>query len=279
MIIIRNNILAILSIIIFSVGSVEVISAQSDYSVPKTRELFLNFPDSMLKLNILAKPFQAKRLHNEIYYWYSSEMIFCNRGSFSGSLLHGRYCVYDKKKRLIQEGHFHYGLKEGIWKSWYENGELKSSVTWKKGSKYGEAVYYDKYGKMQQRANYKNDFLNGLFTYYKGKEEINVRYKKGIEIKKKPKVQVLKRTNKSVKNNSTSKETLIKKPRRKVLKKPNESLENKSSSKETSIKKPGFMGKLFKKKKPNVSKTEIEKPKAKSEQKKTDSELDQQKIK
>src|SRR5258708_1659280 len=67
------------------------------------------------------------------YFWYSANMIHATQGGFSGSLLNGQYTAYYLNKNLKEQGSFKKGLKNGVWKTWNEDGTLNQASTWKDG--------------------------------------------------------------------------------------------------------------------------------------------------
>lgn len=69
-----------------------------------------------------------------LYYWYSANTIHISQGGFSGKLLNGQYTEYYTNKNLKEQGNFKKGLKDGVWKSWNEEGTLTSVTNWKHGS-------------------------------------------------------------------------------------------------------------------------------------------------
>ncbi|CAN5280424.1 hypothetical protein BH09BAC6_BH09BAC6_10840 [soil metagenome] len=71
---------------------------------------------------------------NLYYFWYSANKIHSTQGGYSGKLLNGRYIEYFLNKNLKEQGTFKKGLKEGIWKSWNEDGMLRQVIMWKSGS-------------------------------------------------------------------------------------------------------------------------------------------------
>jgi len=68
------------------------------------------------------------------YYWYSANTIHTSQGGFSGKLLNGLYTEYYTNKNLKEQGNFKKGLKDGVWKSWNEEGTLIAVTNWKHGS-------------------------------------------------------------------------------------------------------------------------------------------------
>jgi antitoxin component YwqK of YwqJK toxin-antitoxin module len=70
---------------------------------------------------------------NLYYFWYSANKIHSTQGGYSGKLLNGRYTEYYLNKNLREQGSFKKGLKEGLWKSWNEDGKLMHETYWKNG--------------------------------------------------------------------------------------------------------------------------------------------------
>ena len=67
------------------------------------------------------------------YYWYSANNIHSTQGGFSGKLLNGLYTEFYLNKNLKEQGIFKKGLKDGIWKSWNEDGTLSQTAKWRNG--------------------------------------------------------------------------------------------------------------------------------------------------
>lgn len=135
-----------------------------DYSTKyNTRTIVLNYPDSVLKIQILNSQEDFKIQDHLKYYWYNDNTIGYNRGGINGTPLHGIYKACNKEGILLTKGEFRHGLKEGKWKIWYTSGELKAIE------------------------NYKNGLKDNIQTYYSENGEIvkEVKYKKGVEIEKK----------------------------------------------------------------------------------------------
>ena len=75
---------------------------------------------------VSAKP----NLH---YFWYSANLVHQTQGGYSGRLLGGQYSVFYLNKNLKEQGSFKKGLKDGVWKTWGEDGTLLYTSTWKHG--------------------------------------------------------------------------------------------------------------------------------------------------
>jgi antitoxin component YwqK of YwqJK toxin-antitoxin module len=98
-------------------------------------------------------------LYNDrFYFWYSSNRIHSTQGGYSGRLLNGNYKEFYPGKALKEEGYFKEGLKDGIWKSWNEYGNLVEQYTWKKGLLSGKFIRCDEKAISGNPANTEMEF-------------------------------------------------------------------------------------------------------------------------
>jgi antitoxin component YwqK of YwqJK toxin-antitoxin module len=67
---------------------------------------------------------------DKAYYWFKSGEIHSSRYGAGGFVLHKTYSKFYESNQLAEKGEFNYGLKDGVWKSWYKNGQLKEIVKW-----------------------------------------------------------------------------------------------------------------------------------------------------
>ncbi len=110
---------------------------------PTYRDITIKTDSSYIYTQTLVKVVKIETVNNLRYYWYSNEKISSNTGGFAGSLLNGTYKVMSSDNRLIEQGLFVNGLKDGVWKYWYGNGNLKRIEVWKKGIQKPSPVEYD----------------------------------------------------------------------------------------------------------------------------------------
>jgi antitoxin component YwqK of YwqJK toxin-antitoxin module len=70
------------------------------------------------------------------------------------------------------------GKREGLWKSWYENGTPWSETTFAAGVRDGKTVTWYENGNKRYEGAYTNDMESGKWTYWdeKGKEAITKDY-------------------------------------------------------------------------------------------------------
>jgi antitoxin component YwqK of YwqJK toxin-antitoxin module len=162
----------------------QCIWAQKTYKPSKTREVHLVFADSNVVFNINIRKEPRKLNDNYFYFWYKSDGLHKNQGSFSGRLLDGVYSMYDHSKRLRTRGYFRLGLKDKNWKTWNAEGVLISDITWKRGAKSGNAKYYDDSGKLIRIVPYKRNKIHGTMIVYKGQIIDKIQFRNGIRISK-----------------------------------------------------------------------------------------------
>lgn len=122
------------------------------------------------------------------YYWYKAGKIHKNYNDFDGTVLHG---FYQKKKlatkELVEKGFFKYGLKHGVWKNWFVNGNLKNLELWNKGLRNGNYSSFDNNGTLLIKGNYKKGKKDGVWIDYLKKDTVT--YNNGSLIIKKKKSQ------------------------------------------------------------------------------------------
>lgn len=174
---------------------------------------------------------KEKSFHNEkVYYWFKSGAIHNSLAASGGLLLHSSFTKHYKSNQLAEKGEFHYGVKNGSWKEWYENGKIKRINSWKKGVKNGLFSSYDSLGNMIEKGYYKNNLKVNTWINYKTKDTIH--YQKGNLI---------------IKDSLNKKEGFFKR----IFKKKDSTSKIKSKPKKIKEEKPkkdNFFKRLFKKK-------------------------------
>lgn len=88
------------------------------------------------------------------YYWFKSGQVHQSNSSSGGLVLHNSFKKYYRSKQIAEIGNFEYGLKTNAWKSWHENGNLKTYTDWKDGLKHGNFMLYDETGVLVQSGTY-----------------------------------------------------------------------------------------------------------------------------
>jgi antitoxin component YwqK of YwqJK toxin-antitoxin module len=118
------------------------------------------------------------------YYTFKSGYIHKTQGSYYGKLLHGDFKVVDTRRNLLEEGKFRKGIKKGLWRTWYEDGTLKS--TWRRrywfiGNAYNVSEY-DAQGNVTKTGYVRKGAFTGSQVEWKGDNAVMVRYKNGTMI-------------------------------------------------------------------------------------------------
>lgn len=114
---------------------------------------------------------------DKLYHWYKSGEIHTSRYGAGGSVLHKTYSKFYKTNQLVEQGEFFYGLKNGIWKTWFGSGQLKETTEWYKGERTGHYVSYDSLGTVIEKGRFKKNRRTGTWVNLQTKDTIV--YKKG----------------------------------------------------------------------------------------------------
>ncbi len=158
------------------------VNGQGDFKTYDKRNIHINFPDSIVKVEINNKKNEVKPVTGKDYYWYYAGKIHFNKGGYRGNLLDGKYTVFTPEKDLLASGQFHKGLKQGVWKRWYPNGALQSIVRWKEGLKSGVSKFFNKEGALIKKLNYKKDLLHGTCVFYNEDGKKVLKYRQGEKV-------------------------------------------------------------------------------------------------
>lgn len=137
-----------LILLLFVVVGINNLWSQEIEWQPLTREIVINTGDTMVRARIVINSEKIKPSQELIYYWFNNGLINRNMGGYSGKLLHGSYQVFDKWQTMVVQGDFNMGLRDGEWKYWYTNGNLKRIESWKKGKKSNKVILFDEQGKL-----------------------------------------------------------------------------------------------------------------------------------
>jgi antitoxin component YwqK of YwqJK toxin-antitoxin module len=91
------------------------------------------------------------------------------------------YKKYSPSGKLTGEGFVKNGLYDSTLTEYYENGAVKTTITFKEGRRTGPFSVFDPKGTLLQKGFYENDSLNGMITTYfnNGKIKSTAVYNKG----------------------------------------------------------------------------------------------------
>lgn len=128
---------------------------------------------------------KVKIKEGKTYFWYKSGEVHQSAAGYSGDILHGPFIKSFANNNLAEKGSFDLGLKSGVWQSWYEDGKLKESITFKKGIRNGRFKKYNTAGTVITQGSYSDGQQSG--RWITGKDTLQ--YKKGaihVKEEKKP---------------------------------------------------------------------------------------------
>jgi TonB family protein len=97
--------------------------------------------------------------------FYDKQGRVSDEDTYLNSVKNGKSLEY-KDGILIEEGNYKDGKSEGLWISHYETGEVYSKINYSKGEEQGEALYYNRYGKLSQQGTFENGKRKGLWKTY-----------------------------------------------------------------------------------------------------------------
>lgn len=104
-------------------------------------------------------------------------------GNYLNEKRDGIWKTYYINKNLKSKGAYTEDKKEGIWLEYYENGVLEKEVNYSNGKKEGLMKVYQRENVLKARVNYKDGKEDGVAEYYdeQGQIELKVNYKNGKE--------------------------------------------------------------------------------------------------
>ncbi|MEO9531932.1 MAG: hypothetical protein ABJG68_15730 [Crocinitomicaceae bacterium] len=96
------------------------------------------------------------RYHDTLhYYWFKAQAIHVTQGNSDGNILDGKFSKFYYSGQLAEQGEFKKGLKDGLWKTWYESGNLKTIYNYSNGMLSGEYVLYNEDGDIREKGKIK----------------------------------------------------------------------------------------------------------------------------
>jgi antitoxin component YwqK of YwqJK toxin-antitoxin module len=101
----------------------------------------------------------------------------------TGKPANGLLCVHFPAIKLKTVISLKNGLREGIGKTYDEDGKLVIECPYKNGKREGIAKWYHENGKLERRYPYKNDRKEGFVKYYyeSGELEREIPYRRGVK--------------------------------------------------------------------------------------------------
>ncbi|PXY41160.1 hypothetical protein DMB65_09405 [Flavobacterium cheongpyeongense] len=120
---------------------------------------------------------------DKTYYWFKGGLIHEAQGGFAGVLLHDKFIKMYHSNQLAEQGQFKEGLRIGLWKTWYPNGALATTLTYYKGLRHGKYFRYNENGTLVENGRFSSNLKTGKWTNTETKEITT--YKKGVIVKQK----------------------------------------------------------------------------------------------
>tara|TARA_A100001011_G_C13725318_1_gene601283 strand:- start:26 stop:532 length:507 start_codon:yes stop_codon:yes gene_type:complete len=87
---------------------------------------------------------------------------FGDVGLFKNGIKNGVHKIWYENGQLKYQGNYINGKPDGVYKSWYKNGQLKMEVDYRNGKKDGLVKTWYKNGQLETETEYKNDKKDGL---------------------------------------------------------------------------------------------------------------------
>lgn len=265
----NNSLITLLLIVsvIFISGSIH---AQRVNKVISSREIVIPSKDSTIITHVYVLEKKRYKFPQRKYYWYHQNKINVNTGTYMKNPLHGKHYVFDAENKLICQGKHNHGLRKGIWKRWYSNGELAMTNRYVLGRDFAKTYKYDTSGQLVSIEKYKKDQLHGKQRYFVEDSVVCKKYKKGILSEKQDKTHKEKIEKPKKDKEKKEKDTKKKSKQETKDEKTNTSLKNiKAKDEKAESEQPKARGSKTKENKEPVHKNRINDYKHKSEKDKT----------
>jgi len=103
----------------------------------------LAVPAGYIEASVLDEGTTAAANEPELeYHWFRAQQLQVTVGGAAGRLLDGPYQAFHPDGQLLEAGTFKKGVKNGVWRTWRNNGDLASVVDWKNGRLHGDSTGY-----------------------------------------------------------------------------------------------------------------------------------------
>ena len=96
---------------------------------------------------------------------YRADGTLAAKRAFSDGQRDREWIVYDASgERPIREEHYVRGKRDGVWKTWFPNGEPRQEVSFREGVKHGPSKEWNENGEVRADVNYVDGKLDGTAT-------------------------------------------------------------------------------------------------------------------
>lgn len=176
--------------------------AQKEFKNLLTQTIRVTTDSTRIRASIIAETHEVKTSNDKYYFSYKGGQIKRVRGMIVGKILDGEFSELDEDNNVLIAGIFDEGLKDGEWKKWYTNGELKEVANWEKGEQTNAFSSYSIGGELEEEGEFKDGKKHGTWKTYINEEVTLTYYDSGLKVDSAPK----KRTCKWCCNTKESKE-------------------------------------------------------------------------
>ncbi|WP_066632402.1 toxin-antitoxin system YwqK family antitoxin [Labilibacter marinus] len=74
--------------------------------------------------------------------------------------------IVKKDGRILEKGKYKNNRKEGVWLNYFENGNIKTEITFINGEAKGHAKFFYENGKLREEGNWQVDHWEGSYKYF-----------------------------------------------------------------------------------------------------------------
>jgi antitoxin component YwqK of YwqJK toxin-antitoxin module len=92
---------------------------------------------------------------------------------YIGELQDGEFKSFDDKGNIYIHGYYKKGLEYGVWKQYYENGQLENDEQRENGERHGKSLWYTEDGVLVQDSYFKDGLYHGLTRIFHENGQLN----------------------------------------------------------------------------------------------------------
>ncbi len=114
------------------------------------------------------------------YYSYYTKTL-SNRETYINGKKNGKSVCFFSDGNISEESEWTLGTRNGIWKQYYENNNLKMSTSFINGKRHGEFILNYPNKLTEWKGYYKNDKRDGLWKHFdpEGNKNVSIEYRDG----------------------------------------------------------------------------------------------------
>ena len=161
--------------------------AQKEFKNLLTQTIRVTTDSTRIRASIIVETHEVKTSNDKYYFSYKGGEIKRVRGMVVGKILDGDFSELDEDNNVLIAGRFDEGLKDGEWKKWYPNGELREVAHWNKGVQSGTFTAYSLSGELVQEGEYDEGKKHGVWKAFDNETAVVSYYDAGIKVDAAPK--------------------------------------------------------------------------------------------